>query len=62
VTDEISEVNTFQLAILRGLQRKPVFQGLTEQQWDKVAKRRAKNKVADRTRRLSRKLRNARAR
>ena len=40
------EPTTYELAILNGLQRKPQFQGLTEDQWTRVAKRRAKNRRA----------------
>lgn len=51
ITDR--EPTQYQLLILAGLQHKPVFQGLTEAGWDRVAKRRAKNKVARRQRKLN---------
>ena len=45
-----TEPTSYELAILSGLQRKPVFAGLTEDQWTRVAKRRAKNRRARKTR------------
>lgn len=46
--------SNYELLILSGLQRKPMFQGLYEHQWDKVARRRAANKRARRQRRINR--------
>ena len=50
----MNEPTTYELAILNGLQRKPQFQGLTEEQWTRVAKRRARNKRARATRQAQR--------
>lgn len=52
--EDVNEPSAYALAILRGLQRKPVFEGLTDEQWVKVEKRRAKNKVARASRRRNR--------
>ncbi len=46
--------SAFELMILSGLQRKPMFGGLTEAGWARVARRRAKNKVARRSRQINR--------
>lgn len=49
-----NEPTQYQLLILAGLQHKPVFQGLTEAGWDRVAKRRAKNRRRRATRQAQR--------
>lgn len=54
MTDTAVEPTSYQLAILAGLQRKPVFAGLTDEQWGTVDRRRAKNKVARKQRQINR--------
>jgi hypothetical protein len=49
-----NEPTSYQIAILTGLQTRPQFQGLTEAGWDRVAKRRAKNKRRRATRQAQR--------
>ncbi len=46
--------SNYELMILQGLQRKPMFGGLTEAGWAKVDKRRAKNKRRRATRQAQR--------
>ena len=49
-----SDPTTYQIAILRGLQGRPVFEGITDETWAKVDKRRKRNKAARAVRRLQR--------
>lgn len=51
---DTTEPTSYQLAILAGLQRKPVFGGLTDEQWARVDRRRAKRRMRRATRQSQR--------